>query len=459
MKNKILGLILALIFLASPAFAALNATCVWEFRGTNGSDSNGGSFDSSIASPGTDWSQQNSPQYALTNLTTSGAGAVILLASSAADMVGNGIRIVSGTNFTAGDYTIISESLGVSITLDRSCCTGVGASGVANIGGAKKDISANSFKTTVVDGNKIWIKENMTPAGGFFSATSGSYSNGMIKMEGYSSSRGDHPTSIAANQPIIAMSSNVFTSATNWAYSNIKFTTSATNGISAASQTDIYFLSCTLLGSNATSTNGVAVGGSARETFYDCDISNTSGIGLKNITRSRIINCRIHDSVEYFSSLGENTFIDTLMTGGSTASVSNNSDTIVHTTSFGATSPTGTFINTGANPGLFMMDTIIDGYSVGITSTADYGIGTLLKSNDFFNNTTNRTNVTADASDLALDPGFVSTSGGNFAIGANMKGAGLPTVFPGLSTTTSSIDIGAVQSVPSAGGGSYAFAK
>ena len=38
------------------------STGVWEVRPGVGSDSNGGGFDPSVASPGTDYSQQNSAQ-------------------------------------------------------------------------------------------------------------------------------------------------------------------------------------------------------------------------------------------------------------------------------------------------------------------------------------------------------------------------------------------------------------
>lgn len=101
---------------------ALNATTVWEVR-SGGSDSNGGGFDSSIGGGGIDYSQQNSAQYALTSCTSSGAGAVVLNASAATAMLGNVCQIISGTNFTAGFYTIIAVSAGVSFTTDRNCTT------------------------------------------------------------------------------------------------------------------------------------------------------------------------------------------------------------------------------------------------------------------------------------------------------------------------------------------------
>lgn len=137
---------------------ALGATTVWEIRSA-GSNNNGGGY--VPGSSGTDYTQQNAAQYALTNVTTAGADAVLLSASAAADMVGNIARIVSGTNFTVGYYEILSVVVGVSITLDRNCTTGAGDTGVVNVGGALASIGAlgsNTVGLGAVAGNLICVK-------------------------------------------------------------------------------------------------------------------------------------------------------------------------------------------------------------------------------------------------------------------------------------------------------------
>ncbi len=79
---------------------ALAATIVWEVR-SGGSDTlNGGGFKTGAS--GTDYSQQNSAQYTLTNATTSGADVTIAHSSASTDMVGNICQITAGTNFTTG---------------------------------------------------------------------------------------------------------------------------------------------------------------------------------------------------------------------------------------------------------------------------------------------------------------------------------------------------------------------
>lgn len=167
---------------------ALSANTVWEVR-NGGNDTNGGGF--VTGSSGNDYSQQVSPQWALSGIATSGAGAVFLTATAASTMVGNICNIVSGTNFTSGWYQITAVSVGVSVTVDRACCTGVGAIGVINIGGAL--VSAGAAAAQWVNGNLIYVKYNATP----FSITSGSNNvaggcltlTGTQKLVGYDTTR------------------------------------------------------------------------------------------------------------------------------------------------------------------------------------------------------------------------------------------------------------------------------
>ncbi len=145
---------------------AIAATAVWEIRTTaTASNANGGFYNAAIGT--NDYSQQDSAQYNLTGATSSGAGAVILHASAAADMVGNGAHVISGTNFTAGWYEIISVVAGVSITVDRAVTTGIGATGVVNIGGA---LSLGSSDDAVFEspsaGNIMWVKAGTYTLGG-----------------------------------------------------------------------------------------------------------------------------------------------------------------------------------------------------------------------------------------------------------------------------------------------------
>src|SRR5580700_5454967 len=105
----------------------------WVVRPTNGADTNGGGFVQ--GSSGTDWSQQNAAQYALTGMSATSSGPNITTSSASNDMVGNIIQITGGTNFTTGFYQIISVNVNLSITVDRTVVTGTATGGTGNIGG------------------------------------------------------------------------------------------------------------------------------------------------------------------------------------------------------------------------------------------------------------------------------------------------------------------------------------
>jgi hypothetical protein len=134
---------------------ALSSAIVWEVR-TTGADTNGGGYKTGAS--GTDFSQQAAAQYALTGLTTAAADAIILSASAATDMVGNVIKITSGTNFIVGFYEIISVVAGVSMTVDRNCTNAAGVGGVGNVGGAFA--SPGLLYNCIVSGNIMYWKYN-----------------------------------------------------------------------------------------------------------------------------------------------------------------------------------------------------------------------------------------------------------------------------------------------------------
>lgn len=201
---------------------ALSNATIWKVLSASGSDNNGGGWVE--GSTGTDWSLQASPQYALTSVTSSGSGNTVLSASAVSDMVGNIAQVISGTNFTVGFYQVSSVSVGVSITFSTnqsavSICSGIGASGVINIGGAlatvNKILSTSSllgsghsiyasgsesrstvltpvpavcriigFATTLLDGGKYTFKATTGMATMFSSSVAGIYEN--LKFDGNS---------------------------------------------------------------------------------------------------------------------------------------------------------------------------------------------------------------------------------------------------------------------------------
>src|SRR4051812_13205674 len=98
------------LFGCHPAFAALPSTTVWEVRSTaTAANVNGGGFNPSVASPGTDYSQQDASQFSGSDLaSTVGTTNPCVVTSASHNFVSsdNGIliHINSGTNWTAGWY-------------------------------------------------------------------------------------------------------------------------------------------------------------------------------------------------------------------------------------------------------------------------------------------------------------------------------------------------------------------
>lgn len=175
---------------------AISALTVYEVRPNTGADTNSGGFVTGAS--GTDYSQQASPQYALTGLTTAAANAIILSASAAADMVGNIIRITAGTNFITGLYQITAVSVGVSITVDRTCTSAAGAAGTANIGGAIKTLGQlHTILTTSnnnATGQTAWVKAEITITTAVQISLSPNGGNGSqsTQINGYTTTRGDN---------------------------------------------------------------------------------------------------------------------------------------------------------------------------------------------------------------------------------------------------------------------------
>jgi hypothetical protein len=118
---------------------AIGQNTQWRIR-VGGDNLNSGGFDPTISGAGTDYTDQDAPQLSLTDLATGGAGSTTL--SSAAGgftsaMIGNCIRIASGTNFVAGYYFVTAYGSANSVTLDRSPSpSGSGSGGTGRLGGA-----------------------------------------------------------------------------------------------------------------------------------------------------------------------------------------------------------------------------------------------------------------------------------------------------------------------------------
>ena len=152
----------------------------------------------------------------------------VLSSLAAADMVGNNAQVISGTNFTTGFFQVTSVSVGVSITFSTnssgtSICTGVGASGVINIGGALATMSKAGPASAI--NHTIYLKGTLTTSAIQVISKASDF-NTPYTINGYSTARDDGTratwTTATNNISLIDISS-----ACNVQFKNINFTNTA----------------------------------------------------------------------------------------------------------------------------------------------------------------------------------------------------------------------------------------
>lgn len=463
---------------------ALSSNLVWEVRPTAGSDNNGGGF--GPGGGGTDWSQQNSPQYAITTATTAAANAIILSALAATDMVGNVCQIISGTNFITGFYKIISISAGVSFTLDRTCTSAAGASGVINIGGALATIAA--AVAPAVSNNIIYIK-----ATGTYTVTTSLVLTGANSVTGtpfsfigYTTTRGDNGqvTWTTATNSIDLVQFN--SSAYGYLFQNIKFTNTAgtrADGLSAKSSNayGIQVDNCVFDGCQiGIDGNFASIFEFASLLVTNTEIKNSVSHGVFNSGETHIHGCYIHanggDGIRISNSAatvnsGTLTVENSIIKSNTGLGINNISTQIPNVVGYRYAiikscaiinnTSDGIAFGTGGNSvtGLLLWNCIIDnngGFGINFQTSQSAGFSDV-RNNAFKSNTSgNRSNFAfGSASDVTLtaecftnrgsaDFSLNSTAGG----GAACKGAG----YPGVLTIggTGFVDIGPLQS---SGGG------
>lgn len=391
---------------------AIAAAAQWECWSTaTAGNVNGGFFVTGAS--GVDYSQQAAAQYNLTGATSAGAGAVILHASAAADMVGNGAHVISGTNWTAGWYEILSVSVGVSITVDRNCTSGVGAVGVVNIGGAISLGAAgdNTFFQTGSAGNTIWIKNTGTyTLGASVSRTVAGSLAAPFTIRGYNTVRGDNPTTKTTQPKLVGP---FYTDVANQIWRNLYLSCigAGNNGIDSGG----IMLNCTVINSDPTANNSAifCANGAA---IIGCEIVCYRGKGIVPNTSGCLIaynyihDCDIGASINTTSSV--NTIIGNIFAGCVTASIRFLAaqavpHVIASNTFYGAPSKLGTAVLYDSTTAKMqtMFNNVFYGFATGVSAATSTKY-MLLESNTFFNNTADVTNVTKGAFDIALDPGF-----------------------------------------------------
>jgi hypothetical protein len=481
---------------------ALSAQSVWEVRPGSGSDTNGGGFVAGAS--GTDFSQQNSANSGGNNSSTTdgvAAGSTTFVSASAsftAAIVGNIIYLSGGSgSLAAVRRQVTGFTNATTITLDASVATGTGIT--MNVGGALATV-AEAFNSATAC-NTVWIKNTGTYTVTSTLSTSlqsgASNTGGTVFMViGYGTTRGDATqvtwttSTNSVNLVTFAMSASY---GGGFLFRNINFTcTAGTPGAglfvnnNGGRGVNFSVFSCRF--------SGFAIGISAQNFGNTNDLSNIlventeitscTGYGFEN-TAGILVNCYIHDNA------GGGVFFwgnaDPLMTFMLLrCTIYNNTGVGINSIGTGQpgyqllvincnlvsnTSKGINFDNTN-NSGsgiLFVENSIFtNNGDIAINSSLTLGgtdnLATFVGLNNaFYNNTGgNYANLSAQASDITLTGSpFNSPSTGDFSLngtagqGAACKGMGFQGTLAGAvgGATSASIDVGAVQSTGSGGGG------
>lgn len=484
---------------------ALSAAMRWEAR-TGGNAANSGGF--KLGASGTDYSQQPSAQFSVTDLAIDAVHNTKVTSATIsfdATSPGNTLIVSAGAGFTTGTYEILSVAAGVA-TLDRAVGTTSSTGGTAKLGGAKSH--PIDVDTIIVPGNICWVESGSYPT---HTATKtftcdGSLAGGDIWFIGYPA--GGSRT----NQDITEASMPVFTSATNsvdifttnaanfLGFRNFKLThTAATRGKGFTNGTGgtnnaTRFVNCITDGcswgfyfGNGASTTVVGV-----STIFCTARNGTSGgmTFLQGQNASFVHGCYIADCAGPGITVGQtgtaiwfvcsNTIIDS-MTGGSgygiqvTCTTASTNTAGFHVTDcvFWTNAQAGIRYDytTGRMPTHFVANCLFISNKYGqqcATSGIIDGTQMTSRNNAYYNNTSGAlSNVAAGDNDVTLtgDP-FTSPGGSaDFSLnntagaGADCRSAGYPSRVGALGATagTGYKDIGPLQAQPSAGGGTVAY--
>jgi hypothetical protein len=445
---------------ATACHAVIPATAVYEVRAT-GSAQNGGGW--VPGSSGTDLSQQDAAQYSVTDAVTSSGLTTVTSASAnfQPDVVGN-IVFISGGSFGAWQawFQVTARNSSTSITVDRSSVNSTGAT--LKIGGALPSPSFLTFVWsqggTQTAGADAWIKAgtyNIDDAGAATAngkiVFAGSTTNPSV-WEGYQTVRGDRGTRPLIFASTIANGRTAIVEAQYAMAINLEVDSNSTNNNCFTCVDNFRVVSC--VGRNSAGTGFNAV--TADRCF---SVSCTSG--FQNCPLAYACVAQNSATTGFLSCLRSMRCIDINSTNGFSLTSANS--TATNCVCYGGTGIGGFQLGGASSTAIncIVMNRVGKGFT-GLTGT-----NTFIQHCAGFNNSTGNTDATDTTRvqnfiTLTADP-FVNAAGGNFALnstsggGLALKAAGIPGVFSN-GTTTSSMNIGAVEnSGVASGGGSFVF--
>lgn len=464
---------ITLLASAAPAFAALAGTVQWDVR-TTGSNSNAGCFDPGVASPGTDYSQQDSPQVAFTDLVIGGTNTQLtsVLNPFSAASVGNCIHITGGTGFTTGWYEVTSVSV-TTATMDRAVGTATSTGGTGNLGGSFLTIAATL--SSAVAGNTLNIKS------GTYTLTSTLIVGASLYFVGYGTAHADRGT-----KPLITTSTNstgLFGTATgiSTVLDNLAMTNTASTravGIYGSGHSQsITVLNCYASGFGGGIDNGAFIDDTNNTNddyvavvVVNSEIANSvSGIyaSTNNTVAAQFVGNYFHgNGIDVFGyAPGTTQIIGNIFsssTGSFSVSLTGNFMQVRGNTFYNAAGSALLFPSS-SNPSCVQNNIFYGNLQAINQTTSASGIAALCATRNAYGSNTNANinfPVSATSITLSANP-FVNAAAANFALnntaggGAALRAVASPQGFGSNGTTYTSnyLDVGTAQHQDTGGGG------
>jgi hypothetical protein len=363
----------------------------------------------------------NGTDLVSTNATTNPCTVTSASAPFSRNEVGNTIRISAGTSWTTGYYEIISVS-GSTATLDRACGSSASITGgtwrmggAFQFGNSLDDLFTEQFSATNGTGaGRIFIRAGTHTANGSITTAAAGGTQAPIIVEGYQSKRGDSPT--GDNRPLISISTNIWTYGAQWHRYNLRVTGTGTSTVALG--TNNVSINC-FDANTSTAVGRIALTTSVESLVLNSEMVSIRGLGvqLPNSLSVRLQGNYIHSSnIAMTQGTNNAVFVinnlieDIATTVLNASALQSTAGVFSGNTIVGGVTPRGTgisFITGTTDP--FIIGNIIYGFVTGITVPGtQYSFFT--NYNNFFNNTTNRTNVLTGPNDQTLDPQFVNVA-------------------------------------------------
>lgn len=250
---------------------------------------------------GYDYTQQNGSQLSLTDgYFTSGVTFKSDTGGFTALMVGNVIRIASGTHFTAGWYEIATYVGTNEVTLDRAPAsedTSAHKNAVFKVGGAFLIGGTLDFDFFIgsVAGNTIYIATGTYTTGESFNNST--YGTAVLPLTfiGYTSIRND--VTVGTNRPLLIFGTQTSGFGQYIILKNLRFTSSSLDGLDAGT----YCLVINCKSQNTGIATRSAFTGTLTSRFISCEGISDNGIAFDVTLYCFFLNCYAHDSATGYS--------------------------------------------------------------------------------------------------------------------------------------------------------------